>query len=81
MAERQPETCMPCRGTGKVISNLGGDQPEIGPRQVACPWCKGGGVRLSSVDAQASWLEGEAAGHEGEEPGDGGEGSAADAVA
>jgi hypothetical protein len=47
---------MPCRGSGQVISNLGGT-----PRAVSCPWCGGGGVRLASVDAQAKWLDGDAA--------------------
>jgi hypothetical protein len=42
---------MPCRGTGKLISNLGG-----APSTVTCPWCEGGGVRISGVDAQAKWL-------------------------
>jgi len=42
---------MPCRGTGKVISNLGG-----APSTVTCPWCEGGGVRLAAVDAQAKRL-------------------------
>jgi hypothetical protein len=42
---------MPCRGTGKVISNLGGT-----PSTVTCPWCEGGGTRVSGVDAQAKWL-------------------------
>jgi hypothetical protein len=46
-----PQACMPCRGTGKLTSNLGG-----APQTVTCPWCKGGGVRLTGVDAQASWL-------------------------
>jgi DnaJ-class molecular chaperone len=46
------ETCMPCRGTGRVISNLG-DKPQ----EVTCPWCAGDGVRLQGIDAQASWLE------------------------
>jgi DnaJ-class molecular chaperone len=45
------EECMPCRGTGRVISNLGGT-----PNTVTCPWCKGSGVRVTGVDAQASWL-------------------------
>jgi len=44
---------MPCRGTGRVISNLGGEQ-----NTVPCPWCEGGGVRLAHIDAQARWLEG-----------------------
>ena len=55
-----PRECMPCRGTGRVISNLGGSQ-----RTLECPWCQGGGVRLAGVDAQAHWRaqrEGEAAG-------------------
>jgi hypothetical protein len=42
---------MPCRGSGRVISNLGGT-----PSQITCPWCAGGGVRLQGVDAQAAWL-------------------------
>ena len=40
---------MPCRGTGRVISNLGGTQSTL-----PCPWCRGGGVRLGGIDAQAS---------------------------
>lgn len=39
---------MPCRGTGRVISNLGGEQSNV-----QCPWCEGGGVRLAGIDAQA----------------------------
>jgi len=42
---------MACRGTGKVISNLGGTQSTV-----ACPWCRGGGVRLTGIDAQAAQL-------------------------
>jgi len=45
---------MPCRGSGKVISNLGGT-----PSTVTCPWCEGGGVRLPAVDTQAKWQDGE----------------------
>jgi hypothetical protein len=41
---------MPCRGSGQVISNLGGT-----PSTVTCPWCGGGGVRLPGIDAQAHW--------------------------
>jgi hypothetical protein len=44
--------CMPCRGSGKVISNLGGTRSEI-----PCPWCQGSGVRQAGVDAQAAWRE------------------------
>jgi hypothetical protein len=43
---------MPCRGTGRVISNLGGEQSTV-----PCPWCGGGGVRVAGVDAQATWRE------------------------
>jgi DnaJ-class molecular chaperone len=46
----EPRECMACRGSGKVISNLGGT-----PSELACPWCGGGGVRQADVDAQASW--------------------------
>jgi hypothetical protein len=45
---------MPCRGTGQVISNLGGTASTI-----ACPWCGGGGTRVAGVDAQASWIDAE----------------------
>ena len=34
------EPCSPCRGTGKVISNLGGKREEL-----TCPWCDGAGTR------------------------------------
>jgi DnaJ-class molecular chaperone len=51
-----PRECMPCRGTGKVISNLGGT-----PSTVTCPWCDGGGIRLPGTDAQARWLDSDAA--------------------
>ncbi len=53
---------MPCRGTGKVVSNLGGEA-----RDVTCPWCQGEGVRHTGIDAQAAWLEGDAAGSSGAE--------------
>jgi len=43
---------MPCRGTGQVISNLGGTATKV-----PCPWCDGGGVRLTGIDAQAGWPE------------------------
>ena len=42
---------MPCRGSGRVISNLGGTRSEV-----TCPWCQGGGVRVAGVDAQAAWI-------------------------
>jgi hypothetical protein len=45
-----PEPCSACRGTGVVISGLGGE-----PHELACPWCDGGGVMLREHDAQAHW--------------------------
>ena len=53
-ASHEPRECMPCRGSGQVISNLGGT-----PNAVTCPWCGGGGLRLSDVNAQAKWLDGD----------------------
>jgi hypothetical protein len=49
-ATHEPRECMACRGTGRVISNLGGS-----PKTVACPWCEGSGLRPPEVDAQAHW--------------------------
>jgi DnaJ-class molecular chaperone len=46
-AQRDEQTCRPCRGTGAVISGLGGEQ-----REVPCPWCGGTGVREPGRDAQ-----------------------------
>ena len=48
--ESQPEPgeCLACRGTGRVISGLGGT-----PHDVRCPWCEGTGVRIPGIDAQA----------------------------
>jgi len=51
---------MACRGSGQVISNLGGT-----PSKLACPWCGGGGVRVAGIDAQAPWLAREAGAVEG----------------
>lgn len=48
-----PQPCLACRGSGQVISNLGGTAT-----QVACPWCDGTGVRPTEpADAQARWRE------------------------
>lgn len=44
-----PERCTACRGTGQVISALGGS-----PQSVTCPWCEGGGRRILGLDAQAA---------------------------
>ena len=46
----EPRECMPCRGSGQVISSLGGT-----PGKIDCPWCGGGGVRVPETDAQARW--------------------------
>jgi len=44
-----PQRCTPCRGTGKVISTLGGT-----PEPVTCPWCEGSGRYDATHDAQAA---------------------------
>ncbi|MEA2190522.1 MAG: hypothetical protein QOI73_643 [Solirubrobacteraceae bacterium] len=41
--------CSPCRGSGEVISNLGGE-----PSTVPCPWCEGSGEFIAGHDAQAA---------------------------
>jgi DnaJ-class molecular chaperone len=46
-AEARP--CTACRGTGRVISNLGGS-----PSEVTCPWCEGTGTFIPGHDAQAA---------------------------
>ena len=53
-------TCMACRGTGKVLSGLGGT-----PHEVVCPWCEGTGRRVSGIDAQEHPSEGGAPRTEG----------------
>ena len=50
-------TCTPCRGTGKLISGLGGT-----PHEVACPWCGGTGEFQPGRDAQADPAEARDAG-------------------
>jgi DnaJ-class molecular chaperone len=52
-ASHGPQECMPCRGTGRVVSNLGGES-----KRIQCPWCGGDGERKHGVDAQGRWLEG-----------------------
>ncbi|MEJ7797633.1 MAG: hypothetical protein WKF42_03965 [Solirubrobacteraceae bacterium] len=42
-------TCGPCRGTGQLVSNLGGE-----PSTVPCPWCEGSGTFIAEHDAQAA---------------------------
>ena len=44
-----PQRCTACRGTGTVISGLGGE-----PKPVTCPWCDGSGVYQREHDAQAA---------------------------
>lgn len=44
----EPVPCTVCRGTGTLISNLGGS-----PSTVDCAWCEGTGVFLPDHDAQA----------------------------
>jgi DnaJ-class molecular chaperone len=48
-APAEARECTACRGTGQVISNLGGS-----PQQVPCPWCEGTGRFIPGHDAQAS---------------------------
>jgi len=44
-----PLPCAPCRGTGLLVSNLGG-----APSTVTCAWCEGAGSQLPGHDAQAA---------------------------
>ena len=44
--------CTPCRGTGQVISNLGGTA-----HTVTCPWCGGTGAFLPGRNSQESPAE------------------------
>ena len=53
-ASHEPRECMACRGTGQVISSLGG-----APSKLACPWCAGSGERQPGIDAQARWAAGD----------------------
>jgi len=62
-ASHEPRECMPCRGTGEVISHLGGTASTV-----TCPWCGGGGVRVADVNAQARWLDADSAGAEADTP-------------
>jgi DnaJ-class molecular chaperone len=48
MPEERDDICLACRGTGTVLSNLGGHQ-----QPVECPWCEGTGKRIPGHDAQA----------------------------
>ena len=44
--------CPPCRGTGTVVSNLGGTAHDV-----TCPWCDGSGHLIPGHDAQAARRE------------------------
>jgi DnaJ-class molecular chaperone len=46
-------TCTPCRGTGRLMSSLGGQSHEV-----TCPWCGGSGRFTAGRDAQAEPAEG-----------------------
>jgi DnaJ-class molecular chaperone len=50
--EADRSTCTPCRGSGHLISNLGGEQHEV-----VCPWCGGTGRFQPGRDAQQSPAE------------------------
>ena len=49
-AEAAPPTCPPCRGTGRVVSRLGGSSATV-----TCPWCEGTGRVIPGHDAAARW--------------------------
>ena len=49
----EDQICTPCRGTGRLISGLGGE-----PHEVVCPWCEGAGRRIPGRDAQEHPAEG-----------------------
>jgi len=51
-ARDEPRPCTACRGTGRVISGLGGT-----PSEVPCPWCEGTGRFIPGHDAQAARRE------------------------
>ena len=44
--------CPPCRGTGTVVSNLGGTAHDV-----TCPWCEGTGFLIPGHDAQVARRE------------------------
>ena len=44
--------CRPCRGTGRVLSTLGGQEHEL-----TCPWCSGSAQFIPGRDAQQSPAE------------------------
>jgi DnaJ-class molecular chaperone len=46
--ETETRRCPPCRGTGRIVSRLGGSAQTI-----TCPWCEGTGHVIPGHDAQA----------------------------
>ena len=53
-ADNSRAGCTACRGTGKVISSLGGNAHEV-----TCPWCGGSGRFEPGRDAQSEAGAGE----------------------
>jgi DnaJ-class molecular chaperone len=53
-ADQSRAVCTACRGTGTVISGLGGT-----PHEVSCPWCGGTGRFEPGRDAQSDAGAGE----------------------
>jgi DnaJ-class molecular chaperone len=49
-ATAPPPECSACRGTGKVISGLGGTNTTVD-----CPWCEGTGTTIPGHNAQEHW--------------------------
>lgn len=47
MTDEPRSVCSPCRGTGMLTSNKGGE-----PHAVPCPWCGGTGRFVPGRDAQ-----------------------------
>lgn len=48
----EPVPCTVCRGTGTLISGLGGS-----PSNVTCAWCEGTGTFIPDHDAQQAGRE------------------------
>lgn len=61
----EPVACTVCRGTGTLISNLGGS-----PSNVTCAWCEGTGTFIPDHDAQEAGRRqrGDAAGSAAPDP-------------
>jgi DnaJ-class molecular chaperone len=48
-ADETQRPCPPCRGTGRIVSRLGGSASTV-----TCPWCEGTGRVIPGHDAQAA---------------------------